>query len=194
LTHLFPPSQADHTIIRRLVYLSHSVVMYPFSSMNTGSTRATSEDLGQISNVIATQNLGGPLESTSSYSPQRSTCYHPAAPALVDDSSYLRPVNLDGEGSAAEDVWYCDSCGDGPYPSWNPTCASCDYKKNTGCWVEDPNVNHTSLHGSPEDDPGLKPEIRWYCDNCDDGPMMDWNPVCSNCGHKRGSCCLTESR
>ena len=33
-------------------------------------------------------------------------------------------------GSVAEFVWYCNGCGEGPIPDWNPVCVSCDSKKN----------------------------------------------------------------
>jgi hypothetical protein len=28
-------------------------------------------------------------------------------------------------------------------------------------------------------------ESVWYCVSCGDGPMQDWNPICSACGHNR---------
>jgi hypothetical protein len=33
-----------------------------------------------------------------------------------------------------EDIWYCDNCGDGPIPNWNPACVCCDSRKGGDPW------------------------------------------------------------
>lgn len=45
------------------------------------------------------------------------------------DSASSVPYSARGGASSLEHVWYCERCGDGPIPDWNPICVGCDSKR-----------------------------------------------------------------
>lgn len=178
------------------VHPSYPVIMHTlstlrFPSMNNGSTRATLRDYGQVLRVNPTNYVGDLIGSDLLHGHQSSTLCHFANLSGFNGSNCLHPTHHEGEGSTTDNVWYCPSCGDGPIPDWNSVCVNCDFKKNAGCCAEGSSAHHDILHGFLEDGP--ETGTSWFCGSCGDGPMQDWNPCCPSCGHKRDSCCKTES-
>jgi hypothetical protein len=157
------------------------------SIRNCNLPGSASVDLRQVSGGKSNdyhEALAGPASFSPRGNPQP-TDRSLATDLIVHGSVCLQLVQLGGGGEGAvESVWYCPDCKDGPIPNWNPVCVNCDSKRAGGCWMERTTPREHDSFGAPEDGPP-DTETGWYCDNCGDGPMQDWNPVCSDCGQKR---------
>jgi len=72
--------------------------------------------------------------------------------------------------------------GDMMLPSIDPF----DSHLHTGYTRIDSMANPYREHPKP------KPTYVWYCDNCGDGPIGNWQPACSSCDHKKCSGCTVQ--
>ena len=168
----------------------HTLSTLRFPRMDFGWTSVNLGDHRPTSNVLPATYVEDLADPALLHRCQRSAHCHFVESSSIDNSHCPTPTHLGGDGSAS-DVWYCSECGDGPIPNWNPVCVSCDSKKSNASWSGALQHQHGDSQEQPQDGP--KPEVKWFCGSCGDGPMGDWNPVCSECGHQRDGCCTTET-
>jgi hypothetical protein len=92
-----------------------------------------------------------------------------------------------------DDMWFCPDCGDGPYGSWQVSCASCYRNKPAGYHAQHDTLMdpYASIKQAPMDGPEDKV---WFCSSCGDGPIGDWQNVCQSCQHQRCGGCHEEER
>lgn len=177
----------------------HTLSTLRFPGMNMGPTMTILDDFGEALYALhPTTSARGLVGSTLLQGRQRSALANSTEPLAINNSDGSCPIHHDDmfdgptQEGPTEAVWYCAECGDGPIPDWNPCCSSCPYRRNGGCWAESPrHTHHCDTHGSARDGPS---ETVWYCGDCGDGPMQEWNPCCASCGHKKDNCCRTETK
>jgi hypothetical protein len=100
------------------------------------------------------------------------------------------PPPIDGP---QDDLWFCPNCGDGPYGSWQVSCANCYRNKSAGYPAQHDTLMdyYANIGPAPMEGPE---EVVWFCSDCGDGPIGSWQNVCQACQHQRCGGCLQEER